>query len=191
MPDSTTEDLQLWLQLKQGDEKAFGCLFEKYHASLYNYGHKISHGNQALVEDAVQDLFINLWRLRGGLTEKVESVRFYLYRSLRRRLALAHPSTTPLSDIPLEQQPIEACHEHRLLRKESDSTVSYQLKRLIDELPDRQKEALTLRYYEGFRIAEIAAILQIDEKSVRNALYKALQQLRRHQRIFSETHHLH
>lgn len=174
-----TEDLEIWLRLKQGDEEAFAALFEKYHATLYNYGRKIAPANPALVEDAVQDLFIDLWRLRGGLTDNVQSIRYYLYRSLRRRLANIPKAT----ELPSEITEAEESPENTMMSGETDKILSEVLKKLIRELPVRQQEALTLRYYEGFSISEVATIMQVNEKSVRNFLYKALVQLRRSQSL--------
>ncbi len=185
-----SDDRQLWLRLKEGDENAFALLFDKYHTMLYNYGIKLSPGKPHLVEDAVQDLFIDLWRLRGGLTEEVESVRFYLYRSLRRKIHRALRKE-PFSDLPeagFEKTSFaQTSHESRLIQEETLQLRKERLGELLHRLPERQLEALTLKYFENFSIEEIARIMEVNEKSVRNFLYKALVTLRanRHWLVFS------
>jgi hypothetical protein len=77
-------DQQLWQRIRAGDEQAFTNIFERYHRTLYNYGSKLST-NSAIIEDAVQDVFIDVWRLRNNLTENVTSVKFYLYRSPKKK----------------------------------------------------------------------------------------------------------
>jgi len=184
------DDLRLWLLLKQGDEDAFALLFDKYHTTLYNYGIKLSPGKPYLVEDAIQDLFIDLWRLRGGLTEEIESVKFYLYRSLRRKIhqALRKEPFSDLPDADFDKTPFtQTSHEFMLIREETLHLQKERLGELIHRLPERQLEALTLKYFENFSTEEIARIMEVNEKSVRNFLYKALVTLRanRHWLVFS------
>ena len=52
--------------------------------ALYNYGNKIFH-NSSLVEDAIHDLFVDLWNYRKNLSPVI-SIRAYLYSSLRRKI---------------------------------------------------------------------------------------------------------
>src|SRR5262245_6175402 len=77
-------ELKKWDAMRGGDSEAFAWLYAKYFKLLYNYGRKIGAGEAAL-QDSIHDLFVDLWRFRDNLSE-TSSVRFYLYRSLRRRL---------------------------------------------------------------------------------------------------------
>ncbi len=188
MTEKQNNDLQLWLLLKQGDENAFALLFEKYHPTLYNYGIKLSAGKPGLVEDAIQDLFIDLWRLKGGISEEVGSVRFYLYRSLRRRIHQALRKECYENPADYEKiLPAQTSHEFSIIQDEASVLQKERLNELIRRLPQRQVEALTLKYFEDFSIGEIACIMEVSEKSVRNFLYKAMVTLRdnRHWLVFS------
>lgn len=174
------EDEHLWLSLRKGDENAFAKLFEKYHRTLYNYGLKLSGAHPELVEDAIQDLFIDLWRLRGGLTDRVGSVKFYLYRCLRRKLHLLIRTemSSEIAEPFLVQRLIQASPELEKLLEETENEQKKRLGYLLSQLPDRQLEAITLKYFEDFSIEEIARIMEVNEKSVRNFIYKALVTLR-------------
>lgn len=77
-------DADLFKRFKKGDEKAFEVLYRKYFQALNYYGFRISK-DQELIENAIQDLFIDLWRRRVFLSE-VENVKFYLIKSLRNQL---------------------------------------------------------------------------------------------------------
>jgi len=164
-----------------GDEQAFTAIFEKYHRTLYNYGSKLSP-NSSLVEDAVQDVFIDIWRLRHNLAEHVTSVKFYLYRALRRRIHVAldkFPSMEEISELDDEDTPANHTNsEAILIEAESSSVRAQRIQELLAQLPERQLEALTLRYFDDFSIEEIAEIMGVNEKSVRNFIYKALTSLR-------------
>ena len=176
-----TKDHDLWQRIRVGDEQAFTAIFEKYHRTLYNYGSKLST-NSSLVEDAVQDVFIDIWRLRHNLTENVTSVKFYLYRALRRRIHVAvdkFPSMEEISELDDEDTPANHTHsEAILIEAESSSARAQRIQELLAQLPERQLEALTLRYFDEFSMDEIAEIMNVNEKSVRNFIYKALTSLR-------------
>jgi RNA polymerase sigma factor (sigma-70 family) len=183
-------DQQLWQDIRAGDEQAFTVIFEKYHKTLYNYGSKLSISS-AIIEDAVQDVFIDIWRLRNTLTENVTSVKFYLYRALRRRIHLAQdkfPVTRELDLLEDEETPSNLANsESILIEVESSSIRARRIQELLSQLPERQIEALTLRYFDEFSIEEISGIMGVSEKSVRNFIYKALTSLRqnRHALIIS------
>ncbi|SDG12391.1 RNA polymerase sigma-70 factor, ECF subfamily [Dyadobacter soli] len=181
-----TKDHDLWQRIRLGDEQAFTAIFEKYHRTLYNYGSKLST-NSSLVEDAVQDVFIDIWRLRHNLTENVTSVKFYLYRALRRRIHVAldkFPSMEEISELDDEDTPANHTHsEAILIEAESSSARAQRIQELLAQLPERQLEALTLRYFDDFSIEEIAEIMSVNEKSVRNFIYKALTSLRQSREI--------
>lgn len=179
-------DQQLWQRIREGDEQAFTIIFEKYHRTLYNYGSKLSP-NSAIVEDAVQDVFIDVWRLRNNLTDKITSVKFYLYRALRRRIHLARdkfPITEEITQLDDQETPANGGNSETLLIDvESASLRARQIQNLLAQLPERQVEALTLRYFDDFSIEEIAGIMGVSEKSVRNFIYKALTSLRHNRQI--------
>lgn len=181
-----TTDQQLWKGIHESDELSFTMLFERYHRTLYNYGSKLTT-NSAVVEDAVQDVFIDVWRLRHNLSDNVISVKFYLYRSIRRRIHLAHdkfPATEEITSVHDDAFPVNfSSIETLLIEDESSSMRANKIRELLSELPERQIEALTLRYFDDFGIDEIALIMGVSQKSVRNFIYKALTSLRQNRQV--------
>lgn len=179
-------DQELWMAIRQGDEVAFTIIFDRYHGTLYNYGCKLSV-NSAIIEDAVQDVFIDIWRLRNNLTENITSIKFYLYRALRRRINIGHdkfPVTEEISLLEDQEMPAGSNFETTFIESESMSMMAKRIQRLLTRLPERQVEALTLRYFDDFSIEEISQIMGVNEKSVRNFIYKALNSLRESRESF-------
>lgn len=175
-------DQMLWASLRQSDHYAFTSIFEKYHGTLYNYGCKLTK-NTSVVEDAVQEVFIDIWRLRANLSSDITSIKFYLYRALRRRIHTAlnrYPDSDELSEVSEDDifQFSFADTETTLIESEARESRSMRIKQLLEELPERQVEAITLRYFDEFSFPEIAQIMGVNEKSVRNFIYKALVSMR-------------
>ncbi|GAB3985569.1 sigma-70 family RNA polymerase sigma factor SigK [Spirosoma daeguense] len=171
-------DEQLWNALKQDDQSAFAELYQRFHATLYSYGYKIV-ANASLIEDAIQDLFVDLWRMRRSLSA-ADSVKFYLFRSLRRKIHLLGEQENRLETAHFDDaiQPADSSIEQLLIGQEQESQLTQRLTQAIAQLPLRQQEVVTLRFYQNFKNEEIAQIMGITEKSVRNTLHKALTHLR-------------
>jgi RNA polymerase sigma factor (sigma-70 family) len=174
-----------WDSMRKGDKASFAWIYDHYFKLLYNYGKKIGVETQPL-EDAIHDLFVDLWRLRENLSPTT-SVRFYLYRSLRRKvsrnaanghyftsleqiLESAYPGTVPSS----EQQVIEDEIHHQRV---------YQLRKFLNNLSPRQYEALVLRFYDELSFEEIGAILNMNEQSARNLVQRGIVQLKHYARL--------
>jgi RNA polymerase sigma-70 factor (ECF subfamily) len=179
--DSTIDmELQQWDAMREGDEQAFSWLYDRYFKLLYNYGRKIGTSEAAL-EDGIHDLFVDLWRFRKTLSSTT-SVRFYLYRSLRRRLMRNDSRNSYFtSDGSIIEDALKAStpsSEENLIDEEDNHQRIYRLKKLLSDLSPRQYEALILRYYDEMAFDEIAAILNVNEQSARNLVQRGLLQLR-------------
>ncbi len=174
-----TDDLALWQAFRRGDERAFTTLYHRHVRPLYTYGYKLA-GDAANVEDAIQDLFVELWRKREGLAEVV-TVRHYLYASLRRRLHRLHQRKarfTHESESTVERFLADDPPEYDLPGAEPEALSRRDLQRWLRSLPPRQYEALVLRFYDEFSFPEIADLLQVNEQSARNLVQRAVATLR-------------
>ncbi len=61
-----TEDEVIWLNIQKGNQAALEALYNRFFKSLYNYGRKVC-SNKTIVEDAIHDLFLDLWRYPASL----------------------------------------------------------------------------------------------------------------------------
>ncbi|WP_232541012.1 RNA polymerase sigma factor [Spirosoma endbachense] len=178
---SDQEDRLYWNRFRNGEEVAFAWIYQRFVRVLYSYGMKINR-DSTVVEDAIQDLFTDLWRTRSQLAE-AKSVRFYLFRSLRRKIHRSlRPEdeyTKPFNPEADYEQPTLDSVEADIISEEEIEIQTTQLKSWLTCLPARQYEALLLRYYQDFSYSEIAAIMNISEQGARNVIQKALHTLRR------------
>lgn len=176
---SSLQDKDVWQQFRSGSEEAYSFIYEKYVPLLYSYGCRI-HADEEVVKDCLQDLFVNLWLTRQNLGT-TDSIKFYLFRSLRREIARKVNSSlsfTPESNYAFaartensfEDQWI-ALEENQLQRKEIDSALTY--------LSDRQREAIYLRFYQNIDFDEIASIMGITPRAVYKLIYRAVDILKK------------
>jgi RNA polymerase sigma-70 factor (ECF subfamily) len=179
--NETITDETLWQAVREGSESAFEVLYRRYFQVLFSYGKRI-HQDEDAVNDAIQDLFVDIWRSRRSLSQ-AQSVRFYLIRSLRRKI---HRSFKPDSlhgeeweNVQEAVLPMEPSPESLFTHQEDTLIQSEKLNTWLSQLPPRQNEALLLRYYHNFEYSEIADLLHIKEQTARNLVQKALQILRK------------
>ena len=95
---SSTNDNLLWNRFRQGEDVALGQLMQRHFSALYHYGCSFCQKPE-LVDDAIQELFFDLWQSRATLPE-VHYVKTYLLSVLRNRLTneLRRPNRFLLRD---------------------------------------------------------------------------------------------
>ncbi|MBE9464742.1 RNA polymerase sigma factor [Dyadobacter subterraneus] len=171
-------DVDLWRSFRNGDDHAFSMLYQTYIEVLYKYGHKLTIDSE-LVEDAIQDMFIELWNSRQRLSD-TDSVKFYLFRVLRRKIT-QNPlmrKTTDCGIESMEQKFFSGSAESQLIDTESEGTRKKMLGRALLKLPPRQQEVVNLRFFNEFNHQQIAEIMNISIQSVHNTLQKSMKGLR-------------
>lgn len=175
------EDDVLWTSMRSGNKSAFEELYRRYFQVLFSYGKRVTQ-DEDLVNDAIQDLFVDLWRTRNSLSQ-AQSVRFYLFSSLRRKIHRAikqdHLNSEDLEAISEEFLPTQSSPETSFSNSEEMFIKTEQLNSWLSQIPPRQNEALVLRYYHNLEYSEIASILNIKEQTARNLVQKALFVLRK------------
>ena len=173
------EDPERWDAFRAGDRTAFGQIYDQHIQELLSYGYRITNDRQ-LIRDSIQDLFLHLWTQRENLSP-TDSIKFYLYRSLRNRITRnARKYTTLATDLQGVTQDIlaELPLENSWIAQENQQEQANKLRAAIGRLPKRQQEVIQLRYYHDFNAEEIAKILEVNNQSVRNLLHQAIGRLR-------------
>lgn len=128
-------------------------------------------------EEAVLDVFTNLWHKREKLSNVTDPIR-YLYSSvknqalhyLRRGLADKRDN---LSLYEIELLPDPTSPEKSLIDKEQQQLVQ----KAIDSLPPKCKEVFRLALDDKLKHREIAELMGISEKTVDNHIAKAYQRI--------------
>ncbi|NJN25871.1 MAG: sigma-70 family RNA polymerase sigma factor [Cyclobacteriaceae bacterium] len=163
-------DEELWRAFREGSKIAFKEIYERNADLLYIYGKKIT-GNTSLIEDKIQDLFLELWSKKTNLGI-VKNIKAYLFTAFRNKLIdalkrskkeVAFENEKNL-EIVLSAQAIELLSEDKILA----------LTASLNRLSSQRKEAIFLRYYNNLSCAEVAEIMKIKTQSVYNMISSGL-----------------
>jgi RNA polymerase sigma factor (sigma-70 family) len=167
-----------WLLFKQGDQKAFERIYKIYIAELYSYGKKFSLDDN-IVEDCIQDMFIDLWNKRKGLGN-TDNIKAYLFVTIRRRIIRTLRKGKIISFMEeVDSFQVELAIDGVLEQAEMDIEQGLKLKKAFNSLTKNQQHILYLKYYQNFNSMEIAEMLKINYQSARNGLNRALIALRK------------
>lgn len=178
-------DRALLDRVAAGDEAALGTLYDRYAPTLYTVAFRVS-GERADAEEIVLDSFAQAWREadrfrreRGSviawLTMICRSRALDLVRARRRRSRLteaAGAGSSQGSEVLAMGRPTPADQE--VERSERCRMVA----RALDALPESQRRALELAYYEGLSQSEIAERLGEPLGTVKTRVRTAMQKLR-------------
>ncbi|WP_189564175.1 RNA polymerase sigma factor [Persicitalea jodogahamensis] len=172
-------DIELWLSFKGGSERALERLYQRYFPALSRYGYRVMP-DRLLVEDAIQDIFVDLWRRREYLSE-VEHVKSYLFRALRNQLFrnTRHDIFEAAEDIDDFLDYLSSLStEQQSIDRETQLNRSQSIQNALANLSNRQREAVHLRFYQGLSLDEAAEVMGIRKQVVKNLLSKSYAVLR-------------
>ncbi|MPR33225.1 RNA polymerase sigma factor [Salmonirosea aquatica] len=172
-----------WPAFEDGSKEAFEILYKAHIQSLIQYGYKIT-SDRSLIQDCIQDLFVELWQNRSSLGQ-VRSMKHYLLKSLRYKLirALQKDTTQTLDEVEVPDD--SDTIENQILAQENSHRYAQQLAAALLQLPKRQKEAIHLRYFQELSNEEVAQMMGVNYQSACKFIYTALRTLRKKLQLIS------
>ena len=146
------------------------AIFRTHFADLYRYIYRQVH-HTVIAEDLTSAVFLKALRwLQQDRSQ--ESVKGWLYATARSIIADYWRERTQIHLLPLE-----AVEMMPMLSDESDEQIrplQARIQRLLDGLSSRERDILTLRYFQGYNAAEIGQVLGLSAKHVRVLQLRAL-----------------
>lgn len=174
---------QFWRKIQQGDEEAFRQLYDQYADLLYGYGMKIA-GDDALVTDAIQSLFVYIFEKRKTCAVP-QSISAYLCVSLRHMIVNALKKENSgvfksLDELDANEYPfeLEIDIETAIIRSELEKEQLEVLQKELNSLTKQQREVLYLKYYKKMDSEEIARVMGLTSRTVYNTTHMAISRLR-------------
>ncbi|MCC5929022.1 MAG: sigma-70 family RNA polymerase sigma factor [Cyclobacteriaceae bacterium] len=176
------KDLEIWSAFVQGDKEAFAVIYRNSVKNLYNYGMKVSD-NSELVEEAIQDLFVELWERRERLS-LTDNINFYLLKALRFKIIrLAENEKRRVTQLNSIKATYLCEHvlpfEEILIREQLGEERKMKLFTALAKLPARQKEVLHLLFFEKYSYEEISKIMDLNLRSVYTLAWKSIATLKK------------
>lgn len=171
-------DSTYWAQFKAGDQEALGKIFQNHFQELFFYGVKILPVAD-LVKDIIQEMFVRLWDRRDSVGN-VTNVKPYLLVTLRNELIrVAKDNRFAEMESSLNAEPFILAVDDFIILEESSLELNQRLVKSLNQLSDRQREVILLRFYHNLGFEELAEVLDMNVQSVRNLLFRGLEKIRK------------
>ncbi len=180
-PERSSPDADLLRRIVAGDAGAVDDLYDRFRRPAFALARRIL-ADDTMAEDVLQEVFLSVWRdptafdrARGSVAswllavvhhKAVDAVR--REESQRRRRGLAE------KELSLSAPTITRDVEEQAW----DRLVSERVRAALGDLPDAQREALTLAYYGGYTQREVAILTGAPLGTVKTRMLAGMRRLR-------------
>lgn len=164
-------DFLLIRKMKRGENEAFDAFVRKYYGEILSYlGYRCP--DRGCAEDLTQETFVRFFAGLPGYRHQGKAKNYlYTIAGNLRKDYFKKKREIPTGDEKLNEQ---AETEAYPMDAVSDKLM---LEWALGKLPDALRETVTLYYFQGLKLMEIAQILSISLPLVKYRLRRARQQL--------------
>lgn len=175
LPENENE---LLVEVASGNTRAFAIIYNTYRKRIYTIALQYLH-SETQAEDAVQEIFLKLWRLEENITN-IRNLEGYLLQltkhkclNMMRRQKLENLYIEPLSE---GFDYSDSDTEDQILLNDTRKIVNEG----IEMLPPKQKLVYQLCRLQDLKYDKVGEKLNISPETVRSHLKLALKSLRAH-----------
>lgn len=167
------DDEALTQAIARGDQASFEAFIHRYHGPLLNFIERMLQ-DPGKAEDFVQETFIKFIRQlkEKGIPDNSKAWLFKVAANMCRdhwRSASYKKEKHVLEYIPEKESPNDSVvdiYEKQETRKE--------ILAVLNQLPERQREIVILRFYHDMKLKEIAEILDCPIGTIKSRLFHSM-----------------
>lgn len=166
-------------EIKNGDNSSFKILYEKYQSKLFAYVYcKVS--DKAEVEDIMQEVFAKVYKNIELYDEKKSSFYNFILTNAKQVISDYFRNNNNY------ENRIEKIYLNSNVISDEDIAIiydsidgEYNLKSVLDKLPETQRMALNLVYIKNMSYKDAARIMNKSELSVKSLIFRAKRTLKK------------
>jgi len=178
-PERQDADLRLMQRVAANDEQAVGDLYDRFGSLVYRLAYQ-SMPTRAEAEDAVQEVFVRLWKTADRYDPKRAALVTWVMLITRRHLVdKLRRNRARLKPISMDEAPPAGTRDtdRSLADLERDERYGALMKR-VNTLPELQRTVIVRAYLGGQTLRQIGEELDTPLGTIKSALSRALVRLR-------------
>ena len=176
--DGDAADVLLWARASAGDADAFGELFDRHAAAVYNFCFRLT-ADWSAAEDLMSATFVQAWRRAGQV--RLEDAVLPWVLAVARNLCLNHRRSLRRRVAGLSRVPVPGSapdHADEVAGRLDDERAMRAVHRALAALRDDDRAVVDLVLLGGLPYAEAAAALGVPVGTVRSRLSRAKSRLK-------------
>lgn len=170
-------DAQLVTSIARYSELALAEAYRRHGGAVYGLAKRVLH-NGAEAEDVTQEVFLRLWREPERFDPTRGSLRSYLLAQSHGRAvdAIRSSNARRLREARDATRAAQAAYD--LEHEAWDLAVADQVTRAMGALPDEERRAIELAYFDGHTYREVATVLGQPEGTVKSRIRNGMRRMR-------------
>jgi RNA polymerase sigma-70 factor (ECF subfamily) len=175
-PEVDTTAWELVTAAQQGDQNAFGQLYDRYVDVVFRFV-LFRVGDRPLAEDLTSETFLRALRRISSVSYQGRDVGAW-FVTIARNLVLDHVKSSryrlemTTADI-LDSSADDRGPEHKVV----EEATATELMRCVAQLGQDQQECIMLRFMQGLSVSETAAVMGRNEGAVKALQHRAVRRL--------------
>jgi len=165
-----TSDEALVASIAQRDKRALQTLYSRHHVRVYRFALRFLN-DEAAAEDAVSEVFIDVWRQAGRFEGRAQVTTWLLAIARNKALSiLRRRSAEELDDGVAEFIEDPSDNPELAMQKTQRASV---LQDCLTQLSPAHREIVDLVYYHEKTVEEVAQIIDVPANTVKTRMFYA------------------
>ncbi len=173
------DDAVLLARIQAGDDRALADIYSQHADLVFGLARRVTRDEQ-LARDITQEVFAYLWELPGRVDLMRGSLRTYLAVVTHRRAVdeVRRSERRNRTEAALVLATADEGPEAGVVEASTHAWRKQRLAAGLAELPQDQRTAVELAYYNGLTYKQVAGVLGIPEGTAKSRLRLAMNRLR-------------
>ena len=168
----------VWKEFRKGNMDAFQKIYNAFLDKLYAYGSKLT-SDFSVVEDSIQELFLEIYTHRENLSETV-NLEYYLLKAIRQ--IIFHRLKKENRFYSLDELNSTIFNVNFEIEKNRPDDIQQEkielIKKSLDSLTPKNREILYLKFYRGLSYQQIGEMLDMQADSAKKQVYRVISRLK-------------
>ncbi|BAC89099.1 sigma-70 family RNA polymerase sigma factor [Gloeobacter violaceus] len=172
-------DAEVYVDLKRGNPAVLGVLYDRHGKMVFRLAMRILANSQE-AEDLTQEVFLTLWQKKAYDPARGSLSNYLLTLTRSRAIDRVRSRGSNLRFLQKWTQELGTgtAPGPSPFERVANAEVAHQVKTALEQLPEAQRQALELAYYEGLSQSEIASRLDTPLGTVKTRSRQGLLKLR-------------
>lgn len=171
-------DAQLVTSIGRYSEVALAEVYRRHGGAVYGLARRVLD-NAAEAEDVTQEVFVRLWNAPDRFDPARGSLRSYLLAQSHARAVDVIRSQNSRRARESNDAMKTARAGYDMQNEAWDLTLAHQVSEALATLPDDERRAIELAYFEGRTYVQVAEILNQPEGTVKSRIRNGMRRMRR------------